>query len=105
MATDLLCTAAADNMRLARSKNLVTLADGTYNLIRIPKYAFVDQIWFYVSQAYAGGAAGSATLGFVGNGETADPDGFMDATITLAKSTDTTLLKGSVLMRFSVIYP
>jgi len=136
--TDFICTAAADNMRLARSKQLVTLADGTYNLIRIPKYAFVDEIWFYVSQAYAGGSGGSATIGFLGNGETADPDGFMDATqaggratgmkpmtpdtqpgskgkwfttaggmltITLAKSTDTTLLIGVVLMRFSVIYP
>ena len=135
---DLICTAAADNFRLARSKQLVSLADGTYNLIRIPKYAFVDEIWFYVSTAYAGGAGGAATIGFLGNGETADPDGFMDAaaaggratgmkfmssdaqpgskgkwfttaggmlTITLAEATDTTLLIGVVLMRFSVIYP
>lgn len=138
MATDMICTAAADNYRLARSKSLVELADGTYNLIRIPKYAFVDQVWFWITQAYAGGSGGSATIGFVGNGETADPDGFMDAsqaggrttgmklmtadtqpgskgkwfttaggllTITLAKSTDTTLLKGVVLARFSVLYP
>lgn len=129
--------AASDNHRLARSKNLYDLADGTYNLIMIPKFAFVDQVWFYVTQAYAGGAAGSATIGFTGNGETADPDGFMDATaagaratgmkimtadaqpgsqgkwfnsgsgfltITLAKSTDTTLLRGFVFMRFSVLH-
>ena len=71
---------AADNYRLTRSDRLVSLADGTYSLIRIPKFAFVDQIWFSITQAYAGGSGGSATIGFAGNGETADPDGFMDAT-------------------------
>ena len=133
---DKLSLKASDNFRLIRSDNLLELADGTYNLIRIPKFAFVDEIWFSVTQAYAGGAGGSATIGFIGNGETADPDGFMDATacgaratgmkvmtadaqpgsqgkwfntagglltITLAKSTDTTLLKATVFMRFSVL--
>jgi hypothetical protein len=72
--------AASDNFRLARSKTLYQLADGTYNLILLPKFAFVMQIWFSVTTAYAGGAAGAVTIGFTGNGETADPDGFMDAT-------------------------
>lgn len=78
---------AADNVRLMRSRPLLELADGTYNLIRLPRYAFVDQIWFWVTQAYAGGATGTATIGFTGNGETADPDGFMDATATGAEAT------------------
>jgi hypothetical protein len=128
---------ASDNFRLGRSKTLYELADGTYNLFLIPKFAFVMQIWFYITQAYAGGAAGSATIGFTGNGETADPDGFMDATacgaratgykimtddtqpgskgkwfntasgfltITLAKSTDTTLLRGFVFVQYSVLH-
>lgn len=138
MATDIISTIAADNYRLARSKTLYELDDDTYYLVRIPKYAFVDQIWLWVTQAYAGGASGAATVGFIGNGETADPDGFMDATqaaarvagmkimtgdtqpgskgkwftdagglltITLSKGTDTTLLIGHVLMRYTVIYP
>ena len=134
---DFLSTIACDNIRLARSKTLVEKADGTYNLITLPKSTFVTQIWFYVSQAYAGGAAGAATIGFTGNGETADPDGFMDATqagaraagmkimsddtqpgskgkwfndaggcitITLAKSTDTTLLIGWVFAQYSILH-
>ncbi len=133
---DKLSLRASDNYRLVRSDTLLELADGTYNLIRIPKFAFVDEVWLYITQAYAGGSGGAATIGFVGNGETADPDGFMDATqagaratgmkrmtgdaqpgsqgkwfstagglltITLAASTDTTLLKAIVFMRFSVL--
>ena len=134
---DKISYSASDNFRLARSKTLYDLADGTYNLIQLPKFAFVDQVWFYISQAYAGGAAGAATIGWTGNATTADPDGFMDATqagaratgmkvmtgdtqpgsqgkwfdsgsgcvtITLAKSTDTTLLRGFVFVRFSVLH-
>ncbi len=77
---------AADNMRLVRSHHLLSLADGVYNLIRFPKFAFVDQVWLYISTPYSGGSGGSATIGFVGNGETADPDGFMDATACGARA-------------------
>lgn len=134
---DIISHKTSDNFRLARSNTLYTLADGTYSLLVIPKFAFVDGVWFWVTQAYAGGSGGSATIGFTGNGETADPDGFMDATacgaralgmkameddtqpgskgkwfsaagglltITLAKSTDTTLLIGTVFMRYSVLH-
>ena len=77
---------AADNFRLARSKNLVSLADGTYNIIQLPRYSFVRDVWLYISTAYAGGD-GVATVGFTGNGETADDDAFIngfwaDATAT-----------------------
>ena len=77
---DKLSITAADNYRLARSQTLLELADGTYNIIRIPHFAFVDEVWLSITQAYAGGSSGAVTVGFVGNGETADPDGFMDAT-------------------------
>jgi hypothetical protein len=79
---------ASDNFRLARSKILSEKTDGTYSIIDIPRYAFVCDVWLYITQAYAGGGVdGTATIGFTGNGETADPDGFMDiaacsATIT-----------------------
>ena len=134
--TDFISTRVADNYRLARSNTLLSLADGTYSIIRIPKFAFVDGVWLYITTAYAGGSGGSATIGFIGNGETADTDGFMDATacgaratgykfsgddtqpcsqgkwfsgaggmltITLAKSSDTTLMIGLVFMRYTVI--
>lgn len=78
---------ASDNHRLVRSDTLLELADGTYNLIRIPKFAFVDEVWLSITQAYAGGSTGAATVGFVGNGETADTDGFMDATQAGARAT------------------
>jgi hypothetical protein len=134
---DFLSFSASDNFRLARSKTLYDLADGTYNLIQLPKFAFVDQVWFYVSQAYAGGSGASATIGWTGNGTTADPDGFMDATqagaratgmkvmtgdtqpgsqgkwfdsgsgcvtITLDDNAETTLLRGFVFVRYSVLH-
>ena len=134
---DFISFSASDNFRLARSKTLYELADGTYNLIQLPKFAFVDQVWFYVSQAYAGGSGASATIGWTGNATTADPDGFMDATqagaratgmkvmtgdtqpgsqgkwfsegsgcvtITLDDNAETTLLRGFVFVRYSVLH-
>jgi hypothetical protein len=84
---DAISRIAADNVRLARSRTLLDLADGTYNLIRIPKFAFVDEVYFWVTTAYAGGTTGAATVGFTGNGESADPDGFMDATFADGRAT------------------
>lgn len=78
--TDFLSLQSADNFRLARSKTLYEKADGTYALINIPKYAFITTLWVNITQAMAGGSGGSATIGFTGNGESADPDGFLDAT-------------------------
>jgi len=77
---DLISIHAADNYRFARSKHLIDNADGVYNLIRIPHFAFVRQIWCSVLIPYSGGTANSSSLlvGFTGNGETADPDGFVD---------------------------
>ncbi|MCK5015636.1 MAG: hypothetical protein KAS32_01075 [Candidatus Peribacteraceae bacterium] len=76
----------SDNFRMARSGKLVEKADGTYGLIQLPKYAFISQIWVNVTQAYAGGTTGAATLGFAGNATTADVDGFMDATALGARA-------------------
>lgn len=73
---DLYTHAFADNIRLAKSKILIAPANGTWNLIRVPRLAFVRQVWLWISTAYAGGAP-VVTVGFIGNGETADVDGFM----------------------------
>lgn len=78
---DLISIHAASNCKLTRSKHLINNADGVYNLIRIPHFAFVKQIWCSVLVPYSGGTADSSSLliGFTGNGETADPDGFVDS--------------------------
>lgn len=76
----------SDNFRMARSGKFVEKADGTYGVILLPRYAFVDQIWFIVTQAYAGGASGYATIGWEGNAGTADPNGFMDVVAAGART-------------------
>ncbi len=82
----------SDNFRMTRSGKLVEKADGTYGAIAIPRYAFIDQIWFIVTQAYAAGASGSATLGWEGNAGTADPNGFMDIAACSARTTGTRIM-------------
>lgn len=84
---DKISVKAADNYRLAKSLKMTEWADGVYNLMKIPRYTFITDLWFWVTQAYAGGTTGAATIGFTGNGESADPDGFMDATAAGARAT------------------
>lgn len=81
MSTDFIGYAAADNYRLARSKSLVTPADDTYNLIRIPKFSFISSVWLFISSAYSLSTA-TLTVGWAGNGETAQPAGFMSSDIS-----------------------
>lgn len=90
--TTLLRAKHSDNFRLARCDGLYELADGTYGLIQLPKFAFVDQIWLVITQAYAGGAGGSATIGWEGNGGAADPNGFMDVTACAARTEGTKVM-------------
>ena len=116
---------ASDNVRFARSKTLYQLADGEYNLILLPKFAFVFGTWLVISQAYAGGANGAATIGYTGTA-----DGFMAAatslaratgtkysstakwfntassflTITLSDGSDTTLMIGHVIVAYTVLH-
>ena len=70
----------SDNFRLARSVKLIAPADETYCLIDIPQFAFVADVWLYKATAY-GDAGATLSVGFIGNGEVADPDGFIDATL------------------------
>ena len=70
--------AATDNYRLARSKYMVTPADATYNIIAMPKFAFVKRVWTVVETAFTDPGA-TLSVGFMGNGETADTDAFMDS--------------------------
>jgi hypothetical protein len=73
---DLYTHAFSDNTRLAKGKTMIAPADGTYNLVALPRFAFVKTVWLWVVSAYAGGAP-VVTIGFIGNGEVADADAFM----------------------------
>lgn len=84
---DMMRAKFSDNFRMARSGVFTTKADGTYGLIQLPKFAFIDQVWLHITQAYAGGTTGAATVGWAGNATTADVDGFMDATAAGARAT------------------
>jgi hypothetical protein len=85
MSTDFYSHALADNFRLVKSKRIIAPADGTYNLIHIPRNAFVMDVWALVTTAYVGGSP-TVTIGWIGNGETASPAGFMDDTIFACKT-------------------
>ena len=76
MATDFYTTAFADNFRLAKSKILLNPADATYNLIRIPHFAFVKSVWLQVIVANDVMPT-NLTVGWIGNQQTANPNGFI----------------------------
>ena len=85
MSTDFYTNAFADNLRLAKSKLLISPDDGTYNIIRIPKYAFVRDVWLQITTA-TNVEPTTCTVGWLGNGETAVTNGFIttdvaDATV------------------------
>jgi hypothetical protein len=73
---DLYTHAFSDNTRLAKGKTMIAPADGTWNLVALPRFAFVKTVWLWVISGYVGGAP-VVTIGFIGNGESADVDAFM----------------------------
>lgn len=84
--TDALSQRMSDRPILAISKRMVTPADATYNIIRIPKYAFITDVWVLVTTAYTAGGS-TLTVGWLGNGQTAVPAGFMSSDIARPTST------------------
>lgn len=75
---DLYSNRSSDAYRLASSKTVVNPASATYNLIKIPRYAFVTDVW---AEVVTLDASSVTTLGWIGNSTTASADGFMDATV------------------------
>ena len=73
MAPDLHSTKSADNYRILKSKTILTPSAATYNLLNIPRRAFVTDVWLYVAVV---GDSDTVTIGWTGNGETAIPSGF-----------------------------
>lgn len=65
----------ADRTRHLRSAILLNVADNTYWMIKIPRYAFVHTVVWETLAVY--GSSSTMTVGFAGNGETADPDAFI----------------------------
>jgi hypothetical protein len=55
---------------LAGSRKFVAPDDDTYYIISLPRYAFVTDVWLFITKAYVGGTP-SIEIGFTGNGETA----------------------------------
>ena len=78
MAADYLTQASSDNFRFARSKVIISPADGTYPVIRMPKFAFLIDLFFQLVTPYTAASSGTITLGLIGGGETADPDAFLE---------------------------
>lgn len=81
--TDFYSNAASDNFRLLKSKPLSGTAAtaGTWGLLRIPKWAFISNVWVYVETACN---VSDITIGWIGNTETAVPAGFMSSDILKA---------------------
>jgi hypothetical protein len=73
--TDAYTTKASDVLRVEASKLMLAPADATYNLIRIPKFALVTDVWIQIVTAFTVDA--SVEVGWLGNGETAVTDGFI----------------------------
>ena len=69
----------ADNYKLAVSGlfNVPTISS-TYDIIRVPHWAFVYDVFFEVVTLDGGGAL--IEVGFKGNGDTADPNYFLTTT-------------------------
>ena len=81
MAINVLSSRAADNFRIMRSGKITLSADDTYQVIKLPKKAFVVGVWLEILTAFDDQTTdGTITVGFSGNGETADADYFMDNT-------------------------
>lgn len=64
-------------------------AADTYRLIRVPKLHFVKGIWLWKHTALTSGTTATLSIGFQGNGESADVDYFMDTTSADAENAGT----------------
>ena len=73
--TDAYTTKASDKFRLEASKLMLAPADATYNLIKIPKYSFVTDVWIQIVSVST--LLASIEVGWLGNGEVAVTNGFI----------------------------
>jgi hypothetical protein len=68
---------SSEAFRMCRSKVLSAVADGTYNVLSIPRNALVSNVWLHISTAFSADGAPSITVGWLGNKQAAQPAGFI----------------------------
>jgi hypothetical protein len=85
--TNIITHKVADGYRLWHSKPIVSPVAGTYNVIAIPRYTLVKEVYLDVTTAFA--ILGSITIGFSGNSQTANAAYFMDEAMAEATATGT----------------
>lgn len=81
---DMYSNKLADNRMLAMSKLFITPDDDTYDVIRVPHWAFVSNVWLEITTAYIAGTP-SITVGWKGNKESAVLAGFFSNDIAKPK--------------------
>ena len=74
----------ADNRMMAMSGLFITPDDDTYDIIRVPHWAFVSNVWLEITTAYIAGTP-NINIGWKGNKETAETAGFMSNDIAKPK--------------------
>lgn len=85
---NVLSNRAADNVRFVRSGKITLASDDTYAVVKVPKKAFVLGVWLEILTAFDDQATdGTISVGFTGNGETADPDYFLTTAEAAALTT------------------
>jgi len=72
MATNIFSNRSADNFRIFRSGEIAAPADGQYNIIKIPRFALVKNVWVWVSTAFTdSGTPATLIVGWAGNATSA----------------------------------
>jgi hypothetical protein len=84
MATDRFTHSFSDNFMFAKSKRLSAVTADTYNLIHIPRNAFVIDVWIEISTVFT--LPSTVCVGYSGNGGAAVTNGFI--TTDVAKATE-----------------
>ena len=78
---DMFSTIAADNFRLCKSKRVVVSVDDTYNLIKIPKRAYVTHVNLQILTPFDDQTVdGTLSVGFSGNKEASNATYFLSTT-------------------------
>ena len=78
---DMFSTIAADNFRLCKSKRVVVSVDDTYNLIKIPKRAYVTHVNLQILTPFDDQTVdGALSVGFSGNKEASNATYFLTTT-------------------------
>lgn len=92
-------SAETDELRLVNSPELLDPSDNEYHLIRVPWHALITNIYLHLISPF--GSSSVITVGFDGNGETADPDAFLldvdidpDGSILTRSLKDSTAVNG-----------